>query len=103
MIRLVSVIGHGKELIPHFIKHYSDYVDEIQFVIYETELYNNLTKEVSELIKGNEKVKIVKTIKDRIFDWEKVTQLYNFIKSKSPNDWWVIADVDEFIYTQTMI
>ncbi len=96
MIRLVSVIGHGKELIPHFIKHYSDYVDEIQFVIYETELYNNLTKEVSELIKGNEKVKIVKTIKDRIFDWEKVTQLYNFIKSKSPNDWWVIADVDEF-------
>ena len=96
MIRLVSVIGHGKELVPHFIKHYSSYVDEIQFVIYETDLYNNLTKEVSELIKGNEKVKIVKTIKDRIFDWEKVTQLYNFIKSKSPNDWWVIADIDEF-------
>jgi hypothetical protein len=71
-------------------------VDEIQFVIYETELYNNLTNEVSELIKGNEKVKIVKTIKDRIFDWEKVTQLYNFIKSKSPNDWWVVADIDEF-------
>jgi hypothetical protein len=96
MIRLVSVIGHGKELIPHFIKHYSSYVDEIQFVIYETDLYNNLTNEVSELIKGNDKVKIVKTIKDRIFDWEKVTQLYNFIKSKSPNDWWVIADIDEF-------
>lgn len=96
MIRLVSVIGHGKELIPHFINHYSSYVDEIQFVIYETELYNNLTNEVTELIKGNEKVKIVKTIKDRIFDWEKVTQLYNFIKSKSPNDWWVVADIDEF-------
>lgn len=96
MIRLVSVIGHGKELVPHFIKHYSNYVDEIQLVIYETELYNNLTNEVSELIKGNQKVKIVKTIKDRIFDWEKVTQLYNFIKSKSPNDWWVVADVDEF-------
>ena len=59
MIRLVSVIGHGKELVPHFIKHYSSYVDEIQFVIYETDLYNNLTNEVSELIKGNDKVKIV--------------------------------------------
>ena len=82
MIKLVSVIGHGKELIPHFIKHYLSYVDEIQFVIYETDLYKNLTNEVSELIKGNEKVKIVKTIKDRIFDWEKVTQLYNFVKSK---------------------
>lgn len=96
MIRLLTVIGHGKELVPHFIEHYSNYVDEIQFVIYETELYNNLTKEVSELIKGNEKVKIVKTIKDRIFDWERVTQLYNFIKSQKPNDWWVIADIDEF-------
>lgn len=96
MIRLVSVIGHGKELIPHFITHYLNYVDEIQLVIYETDLYKNLTNDVSELIKGQEKVKIVKTIKDRIFDWEKVTQLYNFVKSKSPNDWWVIADIDEF-------
>lgn len=96
MIRLVSVIGHGKELVPHFINHYSKYVDEIHFVIYETEQYNNLSKEVSDIIKDFGNVKIVKTINDRIFDWEKVTQLYNFIKSKSPNDWWVVADIDEF-------
>jgi len=66
MIRLVSVIGHGKELIPHFIKHYLPYVDEIQFVIYETDLYNNLTNEVSELIKGNESDSEIKKTKKNI-------------------------------------
>ena len=29
MVRLVTVIGHGVKLLPHFIKHYSRYVDEI--------------------------------------------------------------------------
>ena len=41
-------------------------------------------------------VKIVKTVTDRIFDWEKVTSLYNMVRAKKPNDWWVIADIDEF-------
>ena len=41
-------------------------------------------------------MKIVKVIEDRVFDWEKVTALYNFIKDQIPFDWWVIADIDEF-------
>ena len=32
MIRLVTVIGHGVELLPHFISHYTKYVDEICIV-----------------------------------------------------------------------
>jgi hypothetical protein len=96
MIRALSVIGHGIDLIPHYVNHYSKHVDEIQFIVYQSELHPNLLKEVEEKIKTYNNVKIVKTIKERIFDWEKVTQLYNFIKSKNPNDWWVIADIDEF-------
>jgi hypothetical protein len=96
MIRALSVIGHGIDLIPHYVNHYSKHVDEIQFIVYQSELYPNLSKEVEEKIKNYNNVKIVKTIKERIFDWEKVTQLYNFVKSKNPNDWWVIADIDEF-------
>jgi hypothetical protein len=96
MIRALSVVGHGVNLIPHYINHYSKYVDEIQFVVYETEKYPLLGNEIGEIIEGNDKVKIVKVIKDRIFDWEKVTQLYNYVKSKNPNDWWVISDIDEF-------
>jgi len=96
MIRALSVIGHGIDLIPHYVNHYSKYVDEIQFIVYQSELHPNLLKEVEEKIKTYNNVKIVKTIKERIFDWEKVTQLYNFVKSKNLNDWWVIADIDEF-------
>lgn len=96
MIRALSVIGHGVDLIPHYVNHYSKYVDEIQFVVYQSELHPNLLKEVEEKVKDYDNVKIVRTIKERIFDWEKVTQLYNFIKSKFPNDWWVVADIDEF-------
>jgi hypothetical protein len=104
MIRALSVIGHGIDLIPHYVNHYSKHVDEIQFIVYQSELYPNLLNEVQEKIKNYDNVKIVKTIKERIFDWEKVTQLYNFIKSKNPNDWWVIADIDEFhLYSDKLI
>ena len=96
MVRLITVIGHGTNLLPHFIKHYRRYVDEINIAIYETEMYPTIESEVSEIIKDYGNVKIVKIIKDRVFDWEKITGLYNFIKMKHPNDWWVVADIDEF-------
>jgi hypothetical protein len=96
MIRLLTVIGHGVNLLPHFIKHYEKYVDEIQIAVYETDNYPNLNKEILDIIKDYNNIKIVMKIKDRIFDWERVTQLYNFVKSKKPNDWWVISDIDEF-------
>ena len=96
MVRLVTVIGHGVNLLPHFIEHYQKHVDEINIAVYETELHPNLTEEINEVIKNYEKVNVVITVQERVFDWEKVTQLYNFIKSKNKNDWFVIADIDEF-------
>ena len=96
MIRLVSVVGHGVNLLPHFIEHYQPYVDEIQLVIYETDKYPLLADEVSQIINGYNNVHIVKVHKDRIFDWERVTILYNYVTNKEPNDWWIIADIDEF-------
>lgn len=96
MIRLVTVIGHGSNLLPHFINHYNNYVDEINIVVYESDVNPNLKSEIENEIKHHNNVKIVKTLYDRVFDWNKVTSLYNFIKSKHPNDWWVVADIDEF-------
>jgi hypothetical protein len=96
MIRLVTVIGHGIELLPHFINHYQSHVDEINIVVYETSINHLLANKVAEIIESEPNVKIVKVIQDRVFDWEKVTSLYNYIKSRNPNDWWVIADIDEF-------
>jgi hypothetical protein len=96
MIRVLSVIGHGVNLIPHFIDHYSKYVDEIQFVVYQSPIHPTLINDVKEAIKDHKHVKIVKTIENTEFDWGKVTALYNLMKSKNPNDWWVVADIDEF-------
>ena len=95
MIKSLTVIGHRTNLIPHFVEHYSRYVDEIQLVIYESNSYPNLGKEIYEITENYPNVKIVKIVRDKIYDWQKVTTLYNMYKSKNPNDWWVIADIDE--------
>lgn len=96
MIRLLTVIGHGIELLPHFINHYKDQVDEIQIVVYQSDLFPNLRSDVRDIICEYDNIRIVKTLTERKFDWEKVTSLYNEVKSKYPNDWWIIADIDEF-------
>ena len=96
MIKLLTVIGHGTNILPHFIEHYERQVDEINIVVYVSDIALDLEEEVKNVIKNYNKIKIVKVIKERVFDWNKVTTLYNFIKYKNPNDWWVIADVDEF-------
>ena len=96
MVKLLTVIGHGVNLLPHFIEHYQKHVDEINIAVYETELHPNLTEEINEVIKNYEKVNVVITVQERVFDWEKVTQLYNFVKSKRKDSWYVIADIDEF-------
>ena len=96
MIRLITVIGHGTNLLPHFIQHYQQLVDEINIVVYESDKFPLLGNEVSNIINGYDNVKIIRVHKDRVFDWDKVTALYNFGKSTYPNDWWVVADIDEF-------
>jgi hypothetical protein len=96
MIRLVTVIGHGINLLPHFIKHYQKYVNEIQIVCYNSELHPNISDEVKNLILGYENVSVVKEVFHHNFDWEMVTNLYNEVKLRYKNDWWVVADIDEF-------
>lgn len=96
MIRLVTVTGHGSELLPHFINHYLQYVDEIHIAAYISDVSPNLKSEILNVIKDYENVVMCDVIRDRVFDWNKVTQIYKYTKSKYPNDWWVVADIDEF-------
>jgi len=96
MIRLVCVLGHGHELLPHFIEHYSKFVDEINFVIYESEASPRILSRSKPIINQYDNCKIINVVRDRVYDWEKVTILYNMVKSKKKKDWWVVADIDEF-------
>lgn len=96
MIRLVTVIGHGINLLSHFLNHYQKYVDEIQIVCYNSDLHSKVSEEVRCVISEYENVKVVKDVHHRNFDWQKVTDLYNEVKLTRKNDWWVVADIDEF-------
>jgi hypothetical protein len=96
MTRLVTVIGHGVLLLPHFIDHYIKYVDEICIVVYETENYPTLINDVNKIIMNYDNVSVVRVHQHRIFDWDMVTMLYNYVTNKHPNNWWVVADIDEF-------
>ncbi len=96
MIKLITVIGHGTNLLPHFINHYKNYVDEINVAVYVTDKYYRIEEEVDKILADFPFVNKVITVRDRLYDWDKVTSLYNFVKTKNPNDWWVVADIDEF-------
>ena len=96
MIRLVTVIGHGLDLLPHFIDHYQDLVDEIHIVAYKSDLHPTIDLDIDTIIKNYDNIRIVKTTYDRVFDWERVTDLYNEVTEEHPNEWWVVSDIDEF-------
>ena len=93
MIRLITVIGHGVDLLPHFIKHYQQYVDEIHIGVYETELHPLLGNQVNEIVENYNNVKIVK-IDDYI---QKISNILSFENSirfkelKKPFTWNDIA------------
>ena len=95
MIRLVTVTGSRTTTLKHMLNHYKDIVDEMYIVVYDWEEQSNLS-EVQNIVSEFKNAKIVKTVIEEKYNWEKVTQLYNEVKSTHPNDWWVISDDDEF-------
>jgi len=95
MIRLVTVTGSRTTTLKHMLNHYKDMVDEMHIVVYDWEEQSNLV-EVQNIVSEFRNAKIVKVVVEELYNWEKVTKLYNEVKSSHPNDWWVISDDDEF-------
>jgi hypothetical protein len=100
--RLLTVTGSRIDTLSHMLNHYNDLVDEIFIVVYEWENFSTYDK-ISEIILDYPKAKIIKKAKKEKYNWEYVTELYNEIKNMFPNDWWIIADDDEFhIYSKDL-
>ena len=95
MIRLVTVTGSRTTTLKHMLSHYENIVDEMHIVVYDWEEKSNLS-EVQKIVSQFPNAKIVKVVVEELYNWEKVTKLYNEVKSTHPNDWWVISDDDEF-------
>jgi hypothetical protein len=80
MIRLVTVTGSRTTTLKHMLNHYKDKVDEMYIVVYDWEEQSNLS-EVKTIVSQFPNAKIVKTVIEEKYNWEKVTRLYNEVKS----------------------
>ena len=99
-LRLVTVTGSRTNTLKHMLNHYKDIVDEMYVVVYEWES-NTTYESVLEIVSQFPTAVILKRVTKEKFNWEFVTQLYNETKLLHPNDWWIVADDDEFhIYTK---
>ena len=95
MIRLVTVTGSRTNTLRHMLSYYKDRVDEIYVVVYEWDGFSTYD-DVLAITKQFPNVRIVDRVVAEKYNWEMVTALYNKTKMLHPNDWWVVADDDEF-------
>jgi hypothetical protein len=77
------------------LSYYKDRVDEIYVVVYEWDGFSTYD-DVLAITKQFPNVRIVDRVIAEKYNWEMVTALYNKTKMLHPNDWWVVADDDEF-------
>lgn len=94
MIRLATVVGSRTNILWHHLTYYSKIVDEIHVGVYDWN-DKDLYSEVEEIIKQFPKAEIVLRRTAEKYNWEIVTNMYNEIKNRYPEDWWIVADDDE--------
>ena len=94
-INLVTVCGHNTTMLRHMLNHYKDFIDEIFVVVYLSSDKDRVLSEVKEITRDLNIDIHRKTIEEP-FNWERVTELYNETKLLKPDDWWIVADDDEF-------
>ena len=90
MLNLVTVVGQNTHILPHMLKHYENKVDKIYVVVYRQHDNDGILEEVEEL-----GIKPFWIVTDKKYHWERVTDIYNTVRAKKPNDWWIISDDDE--------
>ena len=90
MPNLVSVVGHNTTMLPHMLNHYKDIVDDMFIVVYRQKDNDKIVEEVESL-----GIKPFWIVTEPKFNWERVTHIYNTVKLRYPNDWWIVSDDDE--------
>lgn len=90
MLNLVTVVGQNTHMLPHMLKHYENIVDKVYVVVYQQHEDDGILNEIKEL--GIEPYMVITEPK---YNWNKVTELYNYVKKTKPNEWWIVSDDDE--------
>ena len=90
MPNLVTVVGENTHILPHMLKHYENMVDNVYVAVYRQHNNDTILEEIEDL--GIQPFMVFTEDK---YNWERVTDIYNTIKSTKPNDWWIVSDDDE--------
>ena len=90
MPNLVTVVGENTHILPHMLKHYEDKIDKAYIAVYRQSEDDGILEEIEDL--GLEPFMVFTEEK---YNWNRVTDIYNMVKSTKPNDWWIVADDDE--------
>lgn len=90
MPNLVTVVGENTHILPHMLKHYEDKVDKMFVVVYRQKDDDKILEQVEEL--GITPFWVVTEPK---YKWDRVTDIYNTIKLRHLNEWWIVSDDDE--------
>jgi hypothetical protein len=84
-INLVTVVGHNITMLPHMLKHYKNIVDETYVVVYRQHENDDILNQIETL-----GIKPYKVVTEPKFNWERVTELYNEVKSTKQNEWLIV-------------
>ena len=90
MPNLVTVVGENTHILPHMLKHYEDKIDKAYVCVYQQGDDDGILEEIEDL-----GIKPYMVFTEEKYNWERVTEIYNYVKSQKPNDWWIVADDDE--------
>jgi hypothetical protein len=94
-VNLVTLCGQQVPTLPHMLRHYRDLVDDIYIIVHALGEHDPI-KERVQAIADEFGCGVYKTVIAEQFDPAYATQLYNEAMKERPDEWWIIADPDEF-------
>ena len=103
MVNLVTTVGLHPILLDAFIRHYkSQGIEDKAFHIVVWGKSENVDFPAIEKVVKSHGIRIYQDMRDEPMGSDILTDIYNNITSTKPNDWWAVADLDEFhVYNQS--
>jgi len=94
-INLVTLCGQQVPTLAHMLRHYRNLVDDIYIIVHSLG-ENDPIRERVQAVAASIGSGVYRSVMADKFDPAFATQLYNETMQERPDEWWIIADPDEF-------
>jgi hypothetical protein len=94
-VHLVALCGQQVPTLAHMLRHYRPLVDDIYLIVYSLGEHDPVQESV-QAAADEVGCGVYRSVTAEYFDPTRATQLYNEAMKERPDDWWIIADPDEF-------